>query len=178
MEYALIAAALLGLIPASIASSRGRDFGSWWIFGAGLFIVALPMALMIKAPAKQADGDKPPAAGATVPIWVAVTVIIFAIGAAFLFSGPSNQTQKAESRQDQISMAGYLALKNGMPYEQAVTILGQPGEELSRNEMPGIPGVMARTETVMYMWGNSNGSNMNAMFQNNKLIQKAQTGLK
>lgn len=37
---------LLGLIPAAIASSKGRSFAAWWLFGAALFIVALPMALM------------------------------------------------------------------------------------------------------------------------------------
>lgn len=37
---------------------------------------------------------------------------------------------------------------------------------------------MASIETVMYQWVNRNGSNMNAMFQNNKLVQKAQFGLK
>ena len=30
----------------------------------------------------------------------------------------------------------------------------------------------------MYMWQNSDGSNMNAMFQNDKLVNKAQFGLK
>jgi len=29
----------------------------------------------------------------------------------------------------------------------------------------------------MYQWVNPGGSNMNAMFQNNKLIEKAQFGL-
>lgn len=44
----LIIAALIGLIPGAIASSKGRSFVGWWIFGALLFIVALPCALMLK----------------------------------------------------------------------------------------------------------------------------------
>lgn len=48
MEALLIAAAVIGLIPAAIASSKGHDFLSWWIFGAALFIIALPMALLLK----------------------------------------------------------------------------------------------------------------------------------
>ena len=35
----------LGLIPAAIASRKGRSFFDWWVFGAGLFPVALYMAL-------------------------------------------------------------------------------------------------------------------------------------
>lgn len=43
----LIVAALLGLIPAFIAQSRGRSFGLWWIYGFLLFIVALIHSLFI-----------------------------------------------------------------------------------------------------------------------------------
>ena len=42
----LILAALLGLIPAIIAQNKGKDFLSWWIFGAALFIIALPLAII------------------------------------------------------------------------------------------------------------------------------------
>ena len=43
----LIFAAIIGLIPAYIASKKGHDFFIFWIFGALLFIVALPVALLI-----------------------------------------------------------------------------------------------------------------------------------
>jgi hypothetical protein len=49
---------------------------------------------------------------------------------------------------------------------------------MSRNNIDGVPGVIESIDTVMYQWVNSNGSNMNAMFQNDKLNQKAQFGLK
>jgi cytochrome c-type biogenesis protein len=39
---------LLGLIPANIAHKKGRDFINWWFFGAGLFPIALPMAIYLK----------------------------------------------------------------------------------------------------------------------------------
>jgi len=39
--------AVIGLIPAAIASSKGYSFILWWFFGAALFIVALPVALLI-----------------------------------------------------------------------------------------------------------------------------------
>jgi hypothetical protein len=44
-------AAILGLIPAAIMASiqpaeKWRAFIAWWVFGALLFVVALPMALV------------------------------------------------------------------------------------------------------------------------------------
>jgi uncharacterized paraquat-inducible protein A len=47
MEHLLIAI-LIGLIPAVIAHRKGRSFFAWWIYGAALFLVALPHALLIK----------------------------------------------------------------------------------------------------------------------------------
>lgn len=44
----LFIAAVIGLLPACIASTKGRSFGAWWLFGAALFIVALPMAIIAK----------------------------------------------------------------------------------------------------------------------------------
>lgn len=70
-----------------------------------------------------------------------------------------------------LSMDGYNRLRNGMSYEQVTAIIGQPSQEMSRSELAGM-------ETVMYMWEGSFGANMNAMFQNGKLIQKAQFGLR
>lgn len=52
----LILAAILGLIPAAIAQSKGRSFVGWWIYGALLFIIALPHALL--ASRDQAALDK------------------------------------------------------------------------------------------------------------------------
>lgn len=69
-----------------------------------------------------------------------------------------------------ITLAKFNKLKAGMTYEQATSILGRQGEVMSENSIAG-------THTVMYQWGNGL-SNMNAMFQDGKLIQKAQFGLK
>lgn len=43
-------AAVLGLIPAAIARSKGLSFIEWWIFGTLLFIIALPAAIFAKGP--------------------------------------------------------------------------------------------------------------------------------
>ncbi|WP_103333182.1 zinc ribbon domain-containing protein [Pseudotabrizicola formosa] len=45
----LIIAVLIGLIPAAIASSKGKSFLLWWIYGAAIFIVALPHAIIMRA---------------------------------------------------------------------------------------------------------------------------------
>ena len=50
-----VLAALLGLIPAAIASNKGHSFATWWLFGAALFIVALPVALLIKPEARELE---------------------------------------------------------------------------------------------------------------------------
>jgi hypothetical protein len=71
-----------------------------------------------------------------------------------------------------VTMAQYEKVNTGMTYSEVISILGTPNQELSRAEMAGIT-------TVMYMWeGNSIGGNMNVMFQNGKVVTKAQFGLK
>lgn len=68
-----------------------------------------------------------------------------------------------------ITLEMYNKVKEGMTYEQVKNILGE-GEEMSSSEMSGI-------KIVMYNWVNPGGSNMNVLFQNNKLVTKAQFGL-
>lgn len=71
-----------------------------------------------------------------------------------------------------VTMAKYSALTEGMSYADAVRILGAEGTEISRADLAG-------TTTVMYQWmGTSVGANMNAMFQNDRLVTKAQFGLR
>jgi cytochrome c-type biogenesis protein len=50
----VVAGALLGLIPAVIAQKKGRSFVDWYLFGAALWPIAIPAALMIKA---KNDGE-------------------------------------------------------------------------------------------------------------------------
>lgn len=49
----IILLALLGLIPAYIASNKGYSVPLWWIYGALLFIIVLPHSILAK-PANQA----------------------------------------------------------------------------------------------------------------------------
>jgi len=53
----ILAFVVLGLIPAYLASKKGRKFIDWWFFGAGLFPIALPMAIYIKPKASDDEGE-------------------------------------------------------------------------------------------------------------------------
>jgi hypothetical protein len=88
--------------------------------------------------------------------------------------------QKATSSffQNVVSANAYSRITTGMSYRQVRSIIGSPGEEIARNHMDGVPGVMPSVVTTMYAWQNADGSNMNAMFQNDRLISKAQFGLR
>ena len=51
----LLYALVLGIIPASIAHSKGRNFVLWYIYGVALFIIALVHSLLIsKSPEAEA----------------------------------------------------------------------------------------------------------------------------
>ena len=54
----LLALSVLALIPATLASRKGRNFFDWWIFGIGLFPVALVAAFLI-SPDKAAHQAVP-----------------------------------------------------------------------------------------------------------------------
>jgi heme/copper-type cytochrome/quinol oxidase subunit 2 len=63
-----IAAAVLGLIPATIMATiqpeeRWRAFIAWWVFGALLLVVALPMALVQYSRHANARSQPPPTPG-------------------------------------------------------------------------------------------------------------------
>jgi hypothetical protein len=74
----------------------------------------------------------------------------------------------------QVTYANYMKLHPGIRYSAAVRMLGCPGREMSRVDIPGT------STTILYGWdGNEGwGSNMNAMFQGGFLVTKAQLGLK
>lgn len=85
---------------------------------------------------------------------------------------PRNVTQESETGCV-IHLAQFQALKTGMSYAAAASTLGCEGTEMSRLELPDAP----QFATVMYSWKGAGIANANAMFQNDKLINKAQFGL-
>jgi hypothetical protein len=50
-------AIFIGLLPAFIARSKGKNFMLWWFYGVMLFIVALPHALLIRAESKKREQE-------------------------------------------------------------------------------------------------------------------------
>jgi hypothetical protein len=76
-----------------------------------------------------------------------------------------------------VTMANYNRLKTGMTYAQVAKVLGKEGTELGSSDIAG-------SRTVIHQWNGHglgariSGANMNTMFQNGKLIQKAQSGLR
>lgn len=128
--------------------------------------------------------DKPPAASKNVSPAAAIFVVLGAIAFFWLWQsgafsslfGTGDSTGRTvlpsgiAAPAPVVTKAEYDQLREGMALEDVQRIIGASGEEQSRSDLAGIT-------TVMYSWMNSNGSNMNAMFQNNKLITKAQFGL-
>lgn len=51
----LIVAVLIGIIPGAIASNKGHSFVLWWLFGAAIFIVAFPLAILLKPNQESVD---------------------------------------------------------------------------------------------------------------------------
>lgn len=98
-----------------------------------------------------------------------IGVVVFAlvaIVAIIIVGGPTLNTAITPT----VTMAEFSSLQNGMTYQDAVRIIGAPGEEISRTDL-GIT-------TVMYQWKNNDGSNMNATFQGGTLVSKTQLGLR
>lgn len=71
----------------------------------------------------------------------------------------------------------FSQVNNGMSYSQVVSIVGAEGNLTSSNYMDGVPGVMGSIDTRAYIWQNKDGSNMICMFQNDRMMTKAQAGL-
>lgn len=72
---------------------------------------------------------------------------------------------------DIVTMAHFNQIQIGMTYEQVAQIIGNPGSQTGHQEMMGI------THTS-YSWQNPGGPNMLCMFQDGKLINKSQFGLR
>lgn len=85
----LVAPALLGLIPAVIASKKGRSFALWWLYGAALFVAALPMAITMKpTPSSAAPNGWPPSKekpDKQVLGWLFINIVLIGV-AYFIYS--------------------------------------------------------------------------------------------
>lgn len=82
---------------------------------------------------------------------------------------------EAKKTAGKMTKAKFTEIKNGMNYEEVTKIIGGPGEVLSES---GSEGDAAYTVMYQYEGIGSMGANSNLMFQGNKLMNKAQLGLK
>jgi hypothetical protein len=80
-----------------------------------------------------------------------------------LTNSPESSPALSKDRYDRVS--------SGMNYREVASILGQSGEEVSSSDFAG-------NSAKMYSWKNEDGSNISILFQNGKLVTKAQYGLK
>jgi cytochrome c-type biogenesis protein len=53
----IVSLAILGLLPAWLASKKGRTFLDWWLFGWSLFPIALVAAVLIRPERKLEEGE-------------------------------------------------------------------------------------------------------------------------
>jgi hypothetical protein len=95
---------------------------------------------------------------------------------AIMFAGLAAGGKAAHDIQQQqeantITLAQFNQIQNGMSYAQVVQIVGRQGTVISENTMAGF-------HTIMYQWEAGFMANMNTMFQNDKLMQKSQFGMK
>ena len=72
--------------------------------------------------------------------------------------------------QPGVSLAAYDRIRPGMSYEDVGGLIGR-GTETNRTARGDIT-------MVMYEWRLPGGANVNVVFENNRLIQKAQFGLR
>jgi RNA polymerase subunit RPABC4/transcription elongation factor Spt4 len=92
-----------------------------------------------------------------------------------LLSRPAPAQQSAsqvEPPRCTATMSDFSSIKTDMTYRRVASIIGCEGEETTRSEVGDY-------QLVAYIWpGNSFASNMSAVFQNGRLVSKAQIGLK
>lgn len=84
---------------------------------------------------------------------------------------PTTTTTPATKANAGLSMDKYNQLKNGMSYKEAVEVMGSEGEEMSSSEF-------GKYKTVSYKWSGDNFQFVFAVFQNDKMLSKSQSGLK
>lgn len=105
-------------------------------------------------------------------------VVFLALIGAFLVLSSGRLPQKnwrggggqtPSQKSNRVTINQYEQIYDGMSYSQIVGILG-PGIEESRVNLADII-------TVSYRWQNSDGSNMSAMLQNDKVVARSQFGL-
>jgi hypothetical protein len=77
---------------------------------------------------------------------------------------------EAEAAAQKMNATNFARIHEGMTYEEVVAIVGPPSELVSSSQIGDI-------QIKMYQWNAGIVANANAMFQDGKMISKAQFGL-
>jgi hypothetical protein len=108
-------------------------------------------------------------------VMIAVGFLLYAMfnGSASISAPANSYFLTGSTSSGSVTLAQFQQLRDGMSYSETISVLGRAGTEQSRSNIADIV-------TVMYSWPGSGalGANMNAMFQNDKLVTKAQFGLR
>ena len=112
---------------------------------------------------------------------VMATVLVFVLSFSLCSCGnPSDLVRNTDidiiNSEATISLDEFNKIENGMSYSEVCDIVGGEGTLSSSSDI----GLGAEYKTDLYQWSGdgSIGANANVMFQNNKVISKAQVGLK
>lgn len=87
------------------------------------------------------------------------------------------QTYGGRDASPTITYAEFSGIRTGMYLSEVVALVGHPGQQASYSEVPPIEGLTSRIIHTAQQWENADGSNALVMFENGKVISKAQAGL-
>ncbi len=105
----------------------------------------------------------------------AFALILIAVGMS-VFDVETQDLQKPEDPPPIVTLAEFQQIEKSMSYREVVDIIGDPG--IVTTPATALESDAGVVETRMYVWQNSDASNMNATFQNDQLFAKAQLYLK
>ena len=166
--YGLLALGFLVLVATAAALVLGSTAGGWLLLAAFVFLwIGIARTIPGGSVTKWGGGFL---GAALVVVLVGMFLPFGRRGGSAQSQGRAVMPQLLGQAAPVVTKAEFDRIREGMTYQEVASIISAPGELQSSGDLAGI-------KTVMYSWMNANGSNMNAMFQNNKLIQKAQFGL-
>lgn len=94
---------------------------------------------------------------------------------------------KIPNAKPSLTLEQFNKLQVGMTYKQACEVIGREGVLSSQNKMEGLPDLSGdgseikfdqSLDTRLYEWDSEEFAAINAIFQNDRLVQKSQFGLK
>lgn len=83
----------------------------------------------------------------------------------------SSTSSAAPQGTSKLNVADFNKLQKDMTYPEVAKILGSEGEIFSENDYAG-------AKMMMYKWSEPSGAFIKVIFQNGKLLDKVQTGLR